>query len=117
LIGDRIEQNIAKLEQEKNELARKMTERVERGGYDLSKINEADRWTVASRYCEVTERTHELGWEIRYLKEAIRLGEEWRAASWPSATTKTRLLSCLRSFDAATAVIATTPVRHSVKSL
>jgi hypothetical protein len=54
-----------------------MNDRVKRGGYDLSKINEPDRWTVASRYCEAAERIHELGWEIHYLKEAIRLRGEW----------------------------------------
>jgi hypothetical protein len=71
------DRQIAKLEMERNEIAQKMTERVQRGGFDLSKINAADRWTVASRYCEMSSKIHDLDWQVRYLREAIRLSQEW----------------------------------------
>jgi hypothetical protein len=46
-------------------------------GFDSLPLYEPDRWTVASRYCKAAERVHKLGREIRYLKEAIRLGGQW----------------------------------------
>ena len=70
----RIEQNIAKLEKERNELAQKMSERVTSGGFDLSNINEADagkshpgsvRWvrksTTSNGECDLSGK--QSGWE------------------------------------------------------
>jgi hypothetical protein len=65
----RIEYQIEKLERERKELAEKLQARIDRGGYDLSKISADQRLTVASRYVEAASKIHDLDWQVRYLRE------------------------------------------------
>jgi hypothetical protein len=60
-----IDRKIEKLEKERNALAQKMTERVQRGGFDLSKINAAGstvlernewQWPVDSTQSQIRKR-------------------------------------------------------------
>ena len=73
----RIEKQIEKLEQERNVIAARIEQKLERGGFDLSKIHREHRWKVASRYCKARQEIHDREVQVRLLKEAIRLKEVW----------------------------------------
>jgi hypothetical protein len=73
-----IENQIVKLERERNEIRARLEARIQRGGFDLSKIAADQRGTVAYRYCQMDSKIRDLDWQIRYLREAIKLSEVWR---------------------------------------
>jgi hypothetical protein len=73
----RINYQIEKLERQRNQIAVRLQQRIDRNGFDLSKIQAEHRWAVASRFCEMSSKIHDLDWQLRYLKEAVRLSKEW----------------------------------------
>jgi len=51
---------------------------LRRGGFDLSRVQEDHRWTVATRYLETHDKITDLHRHETWLVTAQRLGDEWQ---------------------------------------
>jgi hypothetical protein len=68
---------IEKLTKVRDELAERLQRRIDRGGFDLSKISADQRATVAYRYYEADTKIRDLDQQITLLRMAITLRAEW----------------------------------------
>jgi hypothetical protein len=71
------EKRIGKLRRERQLLAERLEQRLRRGGFDLSRIQEGHRWTVATRYVEAHDKIADLHRHERWLETANGLGNDW----------------------------------------
>ncbi len=72
--GKRIE----RIRRERKLLMERAEQRLRRGGFDLSRIAEKQRRTIARRYVETHEKITDLHRHERWLETANRLGDDWR---------------------------------------
>jgi hypothetical protein len=73
-----IERRIESLRRERQVLVDKLEQRMRRGGYDLSRLDEKHRWTIARRYIETHDKIVDLERHERSLDIAQSLAREWR---------------------------------------
>jgi hypothetical protein len=71
------EKSIEKLRRERQSLTERLEQRLRRGGFDLSRIAEDHRWTVATRYVEAHDKIADLHRHERWLETANGLGNDW----------------------------------------
>jgi hypothetical protein len=76
--GYQIERRIERLRRERQLLADKLEQRTGRGGYDLSRLNQKHRWTIARQYVETHDKIVDLERYERSLDIAQSLAREWR---------------------------------------
>ena len=69
---------IEKLRCERQLLTERLEQRLQGGGFDLSRIAENHRWTVATRYVEAHDKIADLHRHERWLETANGLGNDWR---------------------------------------
>jgi hypothetical protein len=72
------QKRLGKLRREKQLLTERLDQRLRRGGFDLSRLPEDHRWTVATRYVEAHDRIADLHRHERWLESANGLGNDWR---------------------------------------
>jgi hypothetical protein len=72
-----IEKRIEKLRRDRQLLTERLEQRLRRGGFDLSRIAENDRWIVATRYVETHDKIADLHRHERWLETANGLGNDW----------------------------------------
>ncbi len=65
------------LQHERKALAEKVDERLRRGGFDLSKSPDAQRWLIARRYIEAHDKLRDLAEHAEQLALADGLRFEW----------------------------------------
>jgi hypothetical protein len=68
---------IERLRRERQMLTEWLEQRLKRGGFDLSRIADNDRWTVATRYVEAHDRIANLRRHERWLESANGLANDW----------------------------------------
>jgi hypothetical protein len=71
------EKRIEKLRRERQMLTEWLEQRLKRGGFDLSRIADNDRWTVATRYVEAHDRIADLHRHEEWLETANGLRNNW----------------------------------------
>jgi hypothetical protein len=71
------EKRIEKLRRERQLLTERLEQRLRRGGFDLGRIAENDRWIVATRYVETHDKIADLHRHERWLETANGLGNDW----------------------------------------
>jgi hypothetical protein len=69
---------IEKLRCERQLFTERLEQRLQGGGFDLSRIAENHRWTVAKRYVEAHDKIADLHRHERWLETANGLGNDWR---------------------------------------
>jgi hypothetical protein len=72
-----IEKRIEKLRRDRQLLTERLEQRLRRGGFDLSRIVDNDRWTVATRYIEAHDKIADLHRHERWLQSANGLANDW----------------------------------------
>jgi hypothetical protein len=71
------EKRIERLRRERQLLTERLEQRLRRGGFDLSRIADNDRWTVATRYVEAHDKIADLHRHQKWLETANGLGNDW----------------------------------------
>jgi hypothetical protein len=73
------EKRIVILRRERQLLTERLEQQLRRGGFDLSRIAEEHRWTVATRHGEVHDKITDLHRHEWWLETTNGLGNDWRA--------------------------------------
>ena len=71
------EKRIEGLRRERQLLTERLEQRLRRGGFDLSRVQEDHRWAVAKRYVEAHDKITDLHRHERWLESANGLGNDW----------------------------------------
>jgi hypothetical protein len=71
------DKRIERIRRERQLLTGRLEQRLKRGGFDLSRVQEDQRWTVATRYVETRDRITDLHRHERWLENTNGLGNDW----------------------------------------
>ena len=75
----RLDERLAKIDEEREALAADLDRRRNRRDFDLSRVgDEQQRENLARRYVETTDKLRQLGTQFRLLETAKGLGSEWQ---------------------------------------
>jgi hypothetical protein len=72
-----IDKRIGTLRRERQLLKERLDQRLRRSGFDLSRVQEDHRWTVAMRCVEAHDKIADLHRHERELETANGLGNDW----------------------------------------